>query len=100
MSARLRADPGEDRLARRARRPPVLGECTSSTPNCRSTNRMPGSTDWLRPQREVGDPLDRQRRRDLDDQRVVPLGGGVPAGPGWRARGRRRTAARRPAIGR
>ena len=35
-----------------------------------------------RPQRQVGDPLDGQRGRHLDDERVLPGERRVPAGPG------------------
>ena len=38
-----------------------------------------------RPQREVGDPLDRQGRRDLDDQRVLAGERRIAASPGRRA---------------
>ena len=43
---------------------------------------MPGSTAGRRPQRQVGDPLDGQRGRHLDDERVLPGERRVAAGPG------------------
>lgn len=44
-----------------------------------------GLDPWHRPQREVDDPLDRQRRRDLDDGGVLARARRVAASPGRRA---------------
>ena len=80
--------PGSPRPARSTS--PGRRACTSSTPNCRSTNRMPGSTVGHRAcsARSVTRSM-ASAGRHLDDQRVLALERRVAAGPGRRSQVRR-----------